>query len=37
MPFAPASEPMKVLAGLEVPAKAILRVAESIGAAICPE
>jgi len=34
MPFAPACEPMKVLAGLEVPAKAIERAAESIGAAI---
>jgi len=34
MPFAPACEPMKVLAGLEVPAKAIERAAETIGAAI---
>jgi hypothetical protein len=34
MPFAPACEPMKVLAGLEVPAKAIERAAEAIGAAI---
>jgi hypothetical protein len=34
MPFAPACEPMKVLAGLEVPAKTIERAAESIGAAI---
>jgi hypothetical protein len=34
MPFAPACEPMKVLAGLEVPAKAIERAAESIGEAI---
>jgi hypothetical protein len=34
MPFAPAREPMKVLAGLDVPAKAIERAAESIGAAI---
>jgi hypothetical protein len=34
MRFAPACEPMEVLAGLEVPAKAIERVAESIGAAI---
>jgi len=34
MPFAPAREPMKVLAGLEVPAKAIERAAESIGAEI---
>jgi hypothetical protein len=34
MPFAPACEPMKVLAGLEVPAKAIERAAESIGAEI---
>jgi hypothetical protein len=34
MPFAPACEPMKVLAGLEVPAKAIERATESIGAAI---
>ena len=34
MPFLPAREPMKVLAGLEVPAKAIERAAESIGAEI---
>jgi hypothetical protein len=34
MPFAPACEPMKVLAGLEVPAKAIERAAENIGAEI---
>ncbi len=34
MPFVPACEPMKVLAGLEVPAKAIERAAESVGAAI---
>ena len=34
MPFTPAREPMKVLAGLEVPAKAIERAAESIGAEI---
>ena len=34
MPFAPAREPMKVLAGLEVPAKAIERAAEHIGAEI---
>jgi hypothetical protein len=34
MPFAPACEPMKVLAGLEVPAKAIERAAESIGEAV---
>jgi len=34
MPFVPACEPMKILAGLEVPAKAIERAAESIGAAI---
>jgi hypothetical protein len=34
MPFAPACEPMRVLAGLEVPAKAIERAAEAIGAAI---
>jgi hypothetical protein len=34
MPFAKACEPMKVLAGLEVPAKAIERAAESIGAEI---
>ena len=34
MPFVPACEPMKVLAGLEVPAKAIERAAESIGKAI---
>ena len=31
MPFVPAREPMKILAGLEVPAKAIERAAESIG------
>jgi len=34
MPFVPAREPMQVLAGLEVPAKAIQRAAESIGAEI---
>src|SRR5450755_2715000 len=34
MPFVPAREPMKVLAGLEVPAKAIERAAEGIGAEI---
>jgi hypothetical protein len=34
MPFTPACEPMKVLAGLEVPAKAIERAAEAIGADI---
>jgi hypothetical protein len=34
MPFMPAREPMKVLAGLEVPAKAIERAAESIGTQI---
>jgi hypothetical protein len=34
MPFVPACEPMKVLAGLDVPAKAIERAAESIGAEI---
>lgn len=34
MPFVPACEPMKVLAGLEVPAKAIERAAEAIGADI---
>ena len=34
MPFAPAREPMKILAGLEVPAKAIERAAESIGTEI---
>jgi len=34
MPFTPAREPMKVLAGLEVPAKAIERTAESIGTEI---
>src|ERR1700680_314680 len=34
MPFLPVCEPMKVLAGLEVPAKAIERAAESIGAEI---
>ena len=34
MPFVPAREPMRVLAGLEVPAKAIERAAESIGAEI---
>jgi hypothetical protein len=34
MPFAPACEPIKVLAGLEVPAKAIERTAEAIGAEI---
>ena len=34
MPFAPACEPMKILAGLDVPAKAIERAAESIGTEI---
>jgi hypothetical protein len=34
MPFVPGREPMKVLAGLEVPAKAIERAAEGIGAEI---
>jgi hypothetical protein len=34
MPFVPAREPMKVLADLEVPAKAIERAAEGIGAEI---
>jgi hypothetical protein len=34
MPFVPAREPMKVLAGLEVPAKAVERAAESIGTEI---
>jgi hypothetical protein len=34
MPFAPGREPMKVLAGLDVTAKAIQRAAESIGAGI---
>jgi hypothetical protein len=34
MPFAKACEPMKVLAGLEVPAKAIERAAEAIGTEI---
>ncbi len=34
MPFAAACEPMKVLAGLDVPAKAIERAAEAIGAQI---
>jgi hypothetical protein len=34
MPFAAGCEPMKVLAGLEVPAKAIERTAEAIGAQI---
>jgi hypothetical protein len=34
MPFVPAREPMKVLAGLDVPAKAIERAAESIGTQI---
>lgn len=34
MPFGPACEPMKVLAGLEVSAKAIERTAESIGTEI---
>jgi hypothetical protein len=34
MPFVPAREPMQVLAGLEVPAKAIERAAEGIGAEI---
>src|ERR1039457_2379838 len=32
MPFASGCEPMKVLAGLEVPAKALERAAEAIGA-----
>ena len=31
MPFAAGCEPMKVLAGLDVPAKAIERAAEAIG------
>jgi hypothetical protein len=34
MPFAPGREPMKVLAGLDVTAKAIQRAAEGIGAGI---
>jgi hypothetical protein len=34
MPFASARQPMKVLAGLDVPAKAIERAAEAIGATI---
>ena len=34
MPFASGCEPMKVLAGLDVPAKAIERAAEAIGAQI---
>jgi hypothetical protein len=34
MPFVPAREPMKLLAGLEVPAKAVERAAESIGTQI---
>jgi len=34
MPFAAGCEPMKVLAGLEVPAKAVERAAEAIGAQI---
>jgi hypothetical protein len=34
MPFVPACEPMKLLAGLDVPAKAIERAAEAVGAAI---
>jgi hypothetical protein len=34
MPFASACEPMKVLAGLDVPSKAIERAAEAIGAQI---
>ena len=34
MPFAPACEPMKLLAGLDVTAKAIERAAEAIGAEI---
>jgi hypothetical protein len=34
MPFAAGCEPMKVLAGLEVPAKAVERAAEAIGADI---
>ena len=34
MPFASGCEPMKVLAGLEVPAKAVERAAEAIGAQI---
>lgn len=34
MPFAPACEPMKLLAGLDVTAKAIERTAEAIGAEI---
>jgi hypothetical protein len=34
MPFAPACEPIKLLAGVEVPAKAIERAAEAVGAEI---
>ncbi|PYT20139.1 MAG: hypothetical protein DMG57_43180 [Acidobacteria bacterium] len=34
MPFASGCEPMKVLAGLDVPAKAVERAAEAIGAQI---
>ena len=34
MPFATGCEPMKLLAGLDVPAKAIERAAEAIGAEI---
>ena len=34
MPFAPGCEPMKLLAGLDVTAKAIERAAEAIGAEI---
>jgi hypothetical protein len=37
MPFASGCEPMKVLAGLEVPAKAIERAAEAIGAQIAQQ
>jgi hypothetical protein len=37
MPFAPGCEPMKVLAGLEVTAKAIERAAEAIGAEIAQQ
>lgn len=37
MPFASGCEPMKVLAGLEVPAKAVERAAEAIGAQIAQQ
>jgi hypothetical protein len=37
MPFAPGCEPMKVLAGLDVTAKAIERAAEAIGAEIAQQ